>query len=83
LISLQYQAISLEELKSHQEKKTAFETFIKESPRPDPSRANISGVICGIRVEHIEEPLMEEIRYPDKTIDELAKGTAMKNILRT
>lgn len=73
---------SQQELASQVAKGTDFETFIKESPHPNPSRANIKGVICGIRVEEIEDPLMKEIRYLDKLIDELAKGKAMDKILR-
>ena len=62
---------------------TDFETFIKESPEPNPHRAQIKGVVCGVRVEEIEDPTMREIRYLDKLIDELAKGKTMKKILRT
>lgn len=62
---------------------TNFETFFAEAPRLNPSRALIKGVICGVRVEEIEEPLMREVRYLDKLIDELAKGKAMEKILRT
>ena len=72
---------SQEELESQLEKGTDFETFIKESPHPNPSRANIKGVICGIRVEDIEDPLMREIRYLDKLIDALAKGKSLEKIL--
>ncbi|MCK6578745.1 MAG: DUF2200 domain-containing protein [Anaerolineae bacterium] len=71
------------ELEALLEKGTDFETFFAESPQLNPSRALIKGVICGIRVEEIEEPLMREIRYLDKLIDELAKGRAMEKILRT
>lgn len=63
-------------------KKTDLETFYAEAPQPNSSRALIKGVICGIRVEEIKEPLMQEIRYLDKLIDELAKGKAMEKILR-
>ena len=63
--------------------KTDFETFFAEAPQLNPSRALIEGVICGIRVEEIEEPTMREIRYLDKLVDELAKGKAMAKILRT
>lgn len=59
-----------------------LETFFAEAPRPNPSRASIKGVVCGVRVEDIEEPLMREIRYLDKLIDELAKGRPMEKILR-
>jgi len=62
--------------------KTDFETFFSEAPGLNPSRALIKGMICGIRVEDIEEPTMQEIRYLDKLIDELAKGKAMDRILR-
>jgi hypothetical protein len=64
------------------EKKTDFETFFAEAPRLNPARADIKGVICGVRIEEIEEPLMREIRYLDKLIDELAKGRPMEKILR-
>lgn len=64
------------------EKKTTFEDFFAEAPRLNPSRKLITGVVCGIRVENIEDPLMQEIRYLDKLIDELARGKAMAKILR-
>lgn len=70
------------ELMAHLEKRTDLETFITEAPRPNPCRAFIKGAICGVRVEDIEEPMMREIRYMDKLIDELAKGKAMEKILR-
>jgi hypothetical protein len=73
---------SQEELEVLLKKETDFATFINESPRKNPSRANIKGVICGIRIEDIEDPIMKEIRYLDKLIDELAKGKAMEKILR-
>ena len=62
--------------------KTDFETFFAKAPAPNPSRMLITGLICGVRVEEIDEPLMREIRYLDKLIDELAKGKAMAKILR-
>jgi hypothetical protein len=65
------------------EKRTDFETFFAEAPRMNPSRALIKGVICGVRLEEIEEPTMREIRYLDKLIDELAKGRPMEKILRS
>lgn len=71
-----------EEMESHIEKETDFETFFEEAPQLHPSRTLIRGVICGVRVENIEEPIMREIRYLDKLIDELAKGKAMEKILR-
>lgn len=73
---------SQEELEAKLEKQTDFETFFAEAPQLNPSRALIKGVVCGIRVEDIEEPTMQEIRYLDKLIDELAKGKAMDKILR-
>lgn len=63
-------------------KKTSFEDFFAQAPCMNASRSLITGMICGVRVENIEEPLMREIRYLDKLIDELAKGKAMKTILR-
>lgn len=59
-----------------------YETFFREAPELNPFRKLITGVVCGIRVEDIAEPLMQEIRYLDKLIDELAKGKEMKKILR-
>ena len=72
-----------EELDAQLEKQSDFETFFEEAPQLNPSRALITGVICGVRVEDIEEPTMQEIRYLDKLVDELAKGKAMEKILRT
>jgi hypothetical protein len=63
--------------------KTDFETFFAEAPRMNPDRNLIKGVVCGVRVENVEEETMREIRYLDKLIDELAKGKAMEKILRT
>lgn len=60
-----------------------FETFFVKSPKLNPSRSLITGVICGVRVEDIQEPTMQEIRYLDKLVDELAKGKKMEKILRT
>lgn len=71
-----------EQLDAQLEKKTDFETFFAEAPALNPSRTLIKGVVCGVRVEDIEEPTMQEIRYLDKLIDELAKGKAMEKILR-
>ena len=62
--------------------RTDFENFFANAPHLNPARTNITGVICGVRIENIEEPLMREIRYLDKLIDELAKGRAMEKILR-
>jgi hypothetical protein len=74
---------SQKELGAQLKKQTDFETFFAEAPRLNPSRALIKGVICGVRVEEIEEPTMQEIRYLDKLVDELAKGKAMAKILRS
>ncbi|NEH52423.1 DUF2200 family protein [Rhizobium leguminosarum] len=62
--------------------KTNFEDFFAQAPRMNPSRSSITGVICGVRVEDIQDTTMREIRYLDKLIDELAKGKAMEKILR-
>ena len=70
------------QLDAQLEARTDFETFFAEAPRLNPARSAIKGVICGVRIEEIEEPLMREIRYLDKLIDELAKGKAMEKILR-
>lgn len=59
-----------------------FETFFAQAPRLHPNRTQIKGTICGIRVEEIQDPLMQDIRYLDKLIDELAKGKPMEKILR-
>lgn len=71
-----------EGLEAQLDKQTDLETFFADAPRPNPSRALIKGLICGVRVEDIEEPTMREIRYLDKLIDELADGRAMEKILR-
>ncbi|HRE44579.1 MAG TPA: DUF2200 domain-containing protein [Terricaulis sp.] len=63
-------------------KQTDFTGFFAEAPAMNPARDLIKGVVCGVRVEAVEEPLMREIRYLDKLIDELAKGKAMEKILR-
>ena len=70
-------------LKTHLEKQTDFETFFAKAPRLNPARALIKGVICGVRIEEIEDPLMREVRYLDKLVDELAKGRPMEKILRS
>lgn len=69
-------------LEAQLEKQTDFEAFLAEAPRLNPARALIKGVICGVRVENIKEPTMQEIRYLDKLIDELAQGKPMEKILR-
>ena len=70
------------ELDDQLAQRSDFETFFAQAPRPNPARANITGVVCGVRVEEVPDPLMREIRYLDKLIDELAKGKAMGKILR-
>jgi hypothetical protein len=62
---------------------TDVETFFAKAPRPNPLRTLIKGVVCGVRVEEVEEPTMREIRYLDKLVDELARGKTMEKILRT
>lgn len=69
-------------LEDQLEQETDFETFFAKAPQLNPARALIKGVICGVRLEEIQEPTMREIRYLDKLIDELAKGKAMAKILR-
>lgn len=71
------------ELEGQLKKQKDFETFFKEAPKLNPSRTLIKGVVCGVRVEDVPDPLMREIRYLDKLVDELAKGKAMEKILRT
>ncbi|WP_313807352.1 DUF2200 domain-containing protein [Flavobacterium sp.] len=66
----------------HLEAKTNFEDFFNNAPQINPNASKITGVICGYRVEDIEDKLMQQIRYLDKLIDELAKGKAMEKILR-
>lgn len=69
-------------LEAQIKKKVDIETFFAEAPRMNPSRTLIKGVVCGVRVEDVKEPLMQHIRYLDKLVDELAKGKAMEKILR-
>ncbi|MES2989527.1 MAG: DUF2200 domain-containing protein [Pseudomonadota bacterium] len=66
----------------HLADKTNFQDFFAQAPAMNPARSLVTGMICGIRVEEVEEPLMREIRILDKMIDELAKGKAMEKILR-
>lgn len=68
--------------KNHLDKKTDFENFFAQAPQINPNVSKITGVVCGIRVENIEDKLMQQIRYLDKLIDELAKGRSMEKILR-
>lgn len=73
---------SQETLDEQLAKGTSFEDFFAHAPRMNPARSLITGSICGVRVEDVEEPTMREIRYLDKLVDELAKGKAMEKILR-
>jgi hypothetical protein len=73
---------SQRQLNGELKKQTDFETFFKEAPKLNPARRLIKGVVCGVRVEDIQDPMMREIRYLDKLVDELAKGKAMEKILR-
>jgi hypothetical protein len=70
------------EFEAQLQKQADNETFFAQSPHLNPSRVFITGIVCGIRVEEIEDPIMREIRYLDKLIDELAKGRPMEKILR-
>jgi len=69
-------------LQHHLDHKTDFENFFSQAPQINPNVSKITGVICGVRIEDIEDKLMQQIRYLDKLIDELAKGKAMEKILR-
>ena len=73
---------SQQELAPKLEQSVSYEAFFQNAPQMNEKRREIKGVICGIRVEEIQEPLMQEIRYLDKLIDELARGNAMDKILR-
>ena len=69
-------------LRKQIEQENDFETFFAQAPAINPNRSLIKGIVCGVRVEEIEDPLMQKVRYLDKLIDELAKGKAMEKILR-
>jgi hypothetical protein len=73
---------STQAMQQHIDEKTDFETFFAQAPQLNPNVSKITGVICGYRVEEIEDKLMQQIRYLDKLVDELAKGKAMEKILR-
>ena len=73
---------SQKQLERQIERGASLETFFAEAPALHPRSALITGVVCGVRVEEIENPLMRKIRYMDKLVDELAKGKAMEKILR-
>ena len=70
-------------LKKVLDDRTDFQTFYEQAPKWNPNASLIKGVVCGIRVENIEDPLMQKLRYLDKLVDELAKGKKMEKILRT
>lgn len=74
---------SQKELHAQIAKQATLEAFFTEAPKLNPARKLITGVICGVRLEEIEEPLMRDIRYMDKLVDELAKGRPMEKILRS
>ena len=71
----------IEDIENAVNHSVAYGDFFRNAPLPNPKRKSIKGVICGVRVETIEEPLMQEIRYLDKLVDELAKGKSMDKIL--
>lgn len=73
---------SQKELQQQIVKENDFETFFSQAPAMNPNVSLIKGVVCGVRIENIEDPLMKKVRYLDKLIDELAKGKAMESILR-
>lgn len=73
---------SQQDVQEQIEKKSDFETFFAEAPAIHPNSSLIKGVVCGVRIEEIDDPLMQKIRHLDKLIDELAKGKAMEKILR-
>ena len=74
---------SAQEIDGAVQRSVPYGDFFRNAPRLNPGRKQIRGVICGVRVEEIKEPLMQEIRYLDKLVDELAKGKPMEKILRT
>lgn len=71
-----------QEMQQHIDNKSNFETFFDQAPQMNPNASKITGVICGCRVEEIEDKLVQKVRYLDKLVDELAKGKAMEKILR-
>lgn len=72
-----------EQLKELKKRLITYEAFFAQAPAMNPNRKLIKGVVCGVRVEEIQEPLMQEIRYLDKLVDELARGKALEKILRS
>lgn len=73
---------SAKQLAKHLEAGTDFETFFAKAPKPNPARLLVTGTICGVKIEAIEDPLMREIRVLDKLVDELAKGRPLEKVLR-
>ena len=73
---------STQQLQAQLHRGADFETFFAEAPKMNPARSQITGSVCGVKVQEVEDPLMREIRYLDKLVDELAKGKAMDKILR-
>lgn len=73
---------SQDQLEKRLAEETSLEEFVRSAPKPNPSRRLVTGMICGVRVEEIQDPVMQEIRYIDKLVDELAKGKPMEKILR-
>jgi hypothetical protein len=71
-----------DQLRRHLDDRTSFEVFFRDAPRIHPNVDKITGVVCGVRVEEVEDPLMHRIRQLDKLVDELAKGVALGKILR-
>ena len=71
-----------EQLAKQIDQKKDFETFFREAPALHPNASKLTGTICGVRIENIEDPLMKKVRYLDKLVDELAKGRPMEKILR-
>ncbi len=82
IIILWFTGYTWEQFSAHLEQKTDIETFMTSSPFPNPAKSLITGVVCKVRVEEVEDPIMRDIRYLDKLIDELAKGKKMEKILR-
>ncbi len=72
-----------EQIENFLETDLTYVDFFRNMPSPNPNRTLITGVVCGVRVENVEDPLMREMRYLDKLVDELAKGKPMKKILRS
>lgn len=69
-------------LETQIKQETTLESFFNNAPKPNPSRTLITGMVCGVRVEDVEDPILREVRYLDKLVDELAKGRPMEKILR-